>query len=307
MLVIIIEAIGKAWLFMFGYVRVYKPDLKMAEYEHYQGIYCSLCKQLGKSYGLLSRMTLSYDFTFLALFRMALDDKCAGFKKGRCVFNPLKKKTCCCDNDHIQFAADSASILIYFKIKDNISDKGFFSSIPARLLLPFASHSRKKAAKKQPELDELITQCMKKQSDLEIDKTASVDAAAEPTALILSAMAQDSSHDETERRILERFGYCLGRWVYLIDAADDLLDDWSEGSYNPFIYSQGIKEDERPGEDVLQSILPTLNACLAECIAAYNLLEIRRFDGILRNILEQGMPSVQQQVLAKKGSKHERK
>lgn len=292
---------------MFGYVRVYKPDLRMAEYEHYQGIYCSLCKQLGKSYGLLSRFTLSYDFTFLALFRMALDEKCAGFKKGRCLFNPLKKRTCCCDNDSIRFAADAASILVYYKIKDNIADNGFFSSIPARFLLPFASRARKKAAGKHKELDELIADCMREQERLEADRTESIDAAAEPTARILSALARDCAHDEKERRILERFGYCLGRWIYLIDAADDIVDDRSKGSYNPFLVSRTIGAGELPEQEILQSLQPVLKSCLAECIAAYNLLDIRRFDGILRNILEQGMPSVQQQVLTKKGSKHERK
>ena len=53
---------------------------------------------------------------------MALSDECEGFKKGRCLFNPLKKRTCCCNNEHIQYAADVASILMYFKIKDNILD-----------------------------------------------------------------------------------------------------------------------------------------------------------------------------------------
>ncbi|HBT64861.1 MAG TPA: hypothetical protein DEB10_09415 [Ruminococcaceae bacterium] len=292
---------------MFGYVRLYKPDLRMAEYEHYQGIYCSLCKQLGRSYGLLSRFTLSYDFTFLAVFRMALSDECEGFKKGRCLFNPLKKRTCCCNNEHIQYAADVASILMYFKIKDNIADRSFFSSLPARLLLPFAGHARKKAANKLPELDTLVKDCMQQQSKLESEKSGSIDAAADPSAMILSAIASDSANDENERRILERFGYCLGRWIYLIDAVDDLIEDWSDGNYNPFIYSKGISQDNPPDENMLQSLLPTLNACLAECIAAFNLLTTQRFDGIIRNVLEQGMPSVQQQVLAKKGSKHERK
>ena len=132
---------------MFGYVRIYKPELKMAEFEHYQGVYCSLCKQLGKRYGVMARMTLSYDFTFLAVFRMALSDTCTGFKKGRCTFNPLKKRTCCCENTHVEFAADAATLLMYHKLKDNMADNGFFHSLPARLLLPFASRAKKKAAK----------------------------------------------------------------------------------------------------------------------------------------------------------------
>ena len=295
---------------MFGYVRIYKPDLKVAEYEHYQGIYCSLCKQLGKRYGFFARMTLSYDFTFLALFRMALDDRCTGFQKGRCLFNPLKKRTCCCDNDHIPFAADAATLLVYYKLKDNIADEGFWKSLPTRFLLPFAAHARKKAQKRQPELEEKIRDCMEKQAALEKAGTASIDAAAEPTAQMLSYLSAIAARDEKERRILERFGYCLGRWIYLIDAVDDLEKDLEEGSYNPYALSRGLKMgDTKALEETRRYSLFTLNACLAECLAAYNLLTIRRFDGILRNILEQGMPSVQKQVVAgwtngiKKGEK----
>ena len=127
---------------MFGYVKTWQPELKMGEFELYRGIYCSLCKQLGKRYGLLSRMTLSYDFTFLALFRMALDEHCAGFHKGRCSFNPLKKRTCCSDSPHIAETADAATLFVYYKLRDTLADDGFFHSLPARhspMTIPCAS------------------------------------------------------------------------------------------------------------------------------------------------------------------------
>lgn len=292
---------------MFGYVRVYKPELKMAEYEHYQAVYCSLCKQLGKRYGLLARMTLSYDFTFLALLLMALDDGCAGFQTGRCAFNPLKKRACCCENAHIEFSADAATLLVYYKVKDNIADRGFFRSVPARFLLPFAALARRKAAKKQPELDRLIRECMNEQAAVEKAGICSIDAAAEPTARLMSAIFQSKATDEIQKRILDRFGYCLGRWVYLTDAVDDLEEDLKQQSYNPYILARSLERgEEQELEDTRQFALLTLNACLAECLAAYNLLTIHRFDGILRNILELGIPAVQKQVVTKKGKNHER-
>ena len=284
---------------MFGYVRIYKPDLKMAEYEHYQGIYCSLCKQLGKRYGFFARMTLSYDFTFLALFRMAMDDRCTGFRRGRCAFNPLKKRTCCCDNEHIPAAADAAAILTYYKLKDSLVDDGWFRSLPSRLLLPFASRARKKAGERLPAFEAVVKDCMDRQAALEKARTASIDAAAEPTAQMFSFLSQLTARSESERRVLERFGYCLGRWIYLIDAIDDMADDLANGSYNPYVLTRGLESGDAAGlREARQYSLLTLNACLAECIAAYNLLEIRRFDGILRNILEQGMPAEQKRVIA---------
>ena len=57
---------------MLGYVRAYRPEMKFKDYDMYKGVYCSLCKSIGKRYGLLARLTLSYDFTFLAILRMAV-------------------------------------------------------------------------------------------------------------------------------------------------------------------------------------------------------------------------------------------
>lgn len=286
---------------MFGYVKTWQPELKMGEFELYRGIYCSLCKQLGKRYGLLSRMTLSYDFTFLALFRMALDERCAGFHKSRCSFNPLKKRTCCSDSPHIAETADAATLFVYYKLRDTLADDGFFHSLPARLLLPFAARAHRKAARRQPELDTVIAQCIARQTALEKAQTASIDAAAEPSAQMLAYLAQMTAQDETQRRVLDRFGYCLGRWIYLVDAVDDLPEDLRVGHYNPYIVSRGLTPEEPAAvREVQEYSLLTLNACLAECMAAYNLLTIHRFDGILRNILELGMPAVQKQVIQEK-------
>lgn len=284
---------------MFGYVRVYQPELKMGEFEQYRGVYCSLCKQLGKRYGFFARMTLSYDFTFLALFRMALDDGCVGFENGRCAFNPLKKRMCCRDNPHLHVAADAATLMVYYKLKDNIADGDFFSALPARLLLPFAALARRKAVKRQPELDNVIADCMDEQAQLEKSGTDSIDLAAEPSAKMLAFLAQITAGDEREQMILERFGYCLGRWIYLIDAVDDLPDDLAKDRYNPYILSTQLKKGETDRvRQVREYAILTLNACLAECTAAYNLLDIHRFDGILRNILELGMPEAHKRVLS---------
>mgnify|MGYP006393699639 FL=1 len=57
---------------MFGYVTVYKPELKIKEFEAYKGIYCTLCKEMGKEYGLLSRFLLSYDGAFFVMYKMAI-------------------------------------------------------------------------------------------------------------------------------------------------------------------------------------------------------------------------------------------
>ncbi len=290
---------------MFGYVRIFKPELKIREFDQYQGVYCSLCRQLGRKYGFVARMSLSYDFTFLALLGMALSDECTGFQKGRCPYNPLKKRLCCCgDNTALDYATDAAALLLYYKLQDNARDEGFFRRTGAKVLLWMSRRSHKKASAARPELCRHIAHCMERQAALEEAQTASIDAAAEPSADMLSALAAGLSDDPTQRRVLERFGYCLGRWVYLMDAVDDLEDDLKHSGYNPYVLARGLQGDDAEAlRQTREYAVQTLYACLSECIADYQLLSIRRFGGILTNILEWGMPAAQRQALRPKTDK----
>ena len=292
---------------MFGYVRLFKPTIRMGEYEQYKGIYCTLCKQLGKRYGVLSRFTLSYDMTFLALLQMALEEKDADFCPSRCSFNPTKRCLKAQNTDAIDRAADIGTILVYYKLKDTLADEGLGKKIGAWCALPFAKAAHKKAQKRVPAIDAAVAEMMAAQAEAEATDTDSIDRAAEPFALMLQTLAADIAADGTQKRVLERFGYCLGRWVYLMDAVDDLADDLKEGRYNPYILSRHLKKGDTDGvKEARDYSLYTLNACSAECKAAYDLLEVRRFDGILRNILEEGMAHAQKRVIAGEEEKHER-
>ena len=123
-------------------------------------------------------------------------------------------------------------------------------------------------------------------------------SAAEPFALLLQTLAAEVAANDNQRRVLERFGYCLGRWVYLMDAVDDLAEDLQKGRYNPLIGANNLtKGDTEKVQSTRAYARFALNASLAECKAAYELLEIRRFDGILRNILEEGMAHAQKRVI----------
>ena len=269
---------------LFGYVQTYRPDLKVREDLWYRGVYCGLCRVLGKRYGLFARMTLNYDFTFLALFRMSLTNTQGVMEYRRCFVHPFSKRPCVASNAQMEFAADAAQLLVYYKWRDTLADEKGIKRLAARLLTLPMRRIHKKAAACRPELDRVFADCMAMQCTAEAGDPPSLDAAAEPTALMMQALVADLTGDARSRRILERFGYCFGRWVYLIDAADDADKDRKSGSFNP--YSTGDRADA----------LPSLNACTAECAAAYALLDNRLYDGLIRNILECGMPSVSRRV-----------
>lgn len=290
---------------MFGYVRLHKPTIRMGEYEQYRGVYCTLCRRLGRRYGPFARMALSYDLTFLALLDMALDDADPAFCAGRCSYNPFKRCARCENTRATDRAADLSVLLTYYKLRDTLADGGVWQKLGAAFLYPIAAFDRRRAVKRIPAADERVRAMTAAQTAAETARTSSVDAAAEPFAKLLAWLAEELTTDETTKRVLARFGYCLGRWVYLIDAADDLADDKKRGNYNPYLVRDAVATDEALAA-TRASAAPTLNSCLAELVAAYELLPVRRFDGILRNIITEGMPAVGRRVILGEETHHER-
>lgn len=280
---------------MFGYVKACKPQMKVCEFEVYQGVYCTLCEALGKRYGFAARMTLSYDFTFLALLLMALGDDPVSFKEGRCPFNPTKKRMLCRSDGAkaIDYAADVAMLLTYHKLCDTMTDERFAKRVAARMARWFLKRDYKKAVKRRPEQADAAQEYMNAQQALERERVASVDRAAEPTAILLRTLLSSAADvDEETLFEVERFGYCLGRYIYLADAADDLEEDNESGNYNPYIVNDPSAVKHGDFDAVRRYAAESLHACAAVCAECYETFTVNRFDGILRNILYYGIPTV---------------
>lgn len=274
---------------VFGYLQIQKSELLVREFEAYKSVYCGLCKQMGKDYSFLTRLSLSYDCTFYAMLLMSVSRSCKGFKDGRCTFNPLKKcKFALCESDCYSKASAFSVISVFYKLKDDLADEGFFRRILTRLLLLFFSHWQKKAAKKYPEIDKYISEMTSMQSEAEADTNCSVDMAAHPTGHMLANVFALEAENDTDRRVFYEFGYHLGRWIYLVDAADDIEKDKKKHNFNPFISLKEEYTEER--------IVSALNQSLARAYDAYNLIDIKDFRGILDNMLLLGLPSVQNKV-----------
>ena len=205
---------------MLGYVKTYKPELKIKDYEAYRGLYCSLCRTLGRQYGVMSRLLLSYDVTFLLVVMLSVKNALPTFKKGRCPFNLAKRCNYCVDcSSFLSFAAAVTVLMFYYKVKDNIADSGFFKRLLMRMILPYASHLRKKALKKYKRLDSIISGSMNRQGYTEANATDNTDRAAHESA---DTLGKIFCYDDADNIELYRFGYSVGRWVYLLDAADDI-------------------------------------------------------------------------------------
>ena len=284
---------------MFGYVKINKPELKVKEYEAYRGLYCSLCKAIGRYFGIFARLTLSYDITFLLLARLSVTAVRPCYKSGRCHFNPAKKCNYCTNADEeLKYAASISMMLFYHKVRDDIRDSSLLRRLVVYLLLPYASVKYRKARRFFPEIADEIAEAMERQYLTEKEQSDSTDRAAHESANALGLIFSHGIADNKDA--VYRFGYGIGKWVYLCDGADDMKKDIKKGGYNPFLLKYGIKKEADITEDVLEGICGQLNMSSAFAYEAYSEIEVKSLKGIVENILCEGTESVTRKIL--KGS-----
>lgn len=262
---------------MFGYVRALKGELKVKDYELYKAVYCSLCRKLGKDYGVFARFTLSYDVTFLGLLAMSMEEGCTKIERKSCPFNPLKRCNYCKEDTVLDMPAASAMIMLYYKFSDNVADEKGFKRIKYRFLRGVFSSAYKKAKEKYPEVDEILRDCTLRQGELEKNNNKDLDTACDPTSTMLQRIFSLCSEDAKQKRVLERMGYLMGRYIYILDAACDLEEDIKKGSYNVLFFNKNC------------DVKTQLYFCVNEAARAFELLDIKKHKDILGNIIYLGL------------------
>lgn len=282
---------------MFGYIMPDKPELKIKEYELFRGYYCGLCKSMGRNFGTLSRFALNYDTAFLGLLLASVHNEVPVLKKESCIANPFKKKWVVKESPHIDFAADISVLLTYYKLKDNIRDEGGF--LPKLAGLAF-SRGYRNAASVNKQFDEIIAASISAQVQLEEQKCSSMDAAAEPFANMLRQLfaAGYKGSDQSIPRILGWIGYNLGKWVYLIDAYDDIEKDADSGSYNPLLsqYKYENQDIKAFRAGIVEEVRINLLQALSQTTASIELLKLSN-KGIIDNIVYEGLYGKTEQIL----------
>lgn len=284
---------------MYGYVRIHEPELKVRELEYYRGVYCGLCRTMGRCTGQCSRLTLSYDMTLFALVRMALTGTQPAFKARRCLAHPTRKRPMAEPCDELELCAFASCILAHYKVKDDQTDERGLKRTAATVLFPFVASMRRRALKNgYGDMDIRVYRAMKALSELEAARPPSAD---EPATLFGELMGELLAHglEGNTRKLAHIVGLHVGRWVYLVDAVDDYAEDMKHRRYNPLacLYGDFAPSLSSERRESLQSALQNE---LAELECAFDLLDTSEdpdLRGVLSNVLYLGMPREARRVL----------
>lgn len=277
--------------------------MKVREYEEYKAVYCTLCRETGRYYGRRMRMALSYDLTYYTMLALDLSDAKLSVRKGRCPVNPAKKCSFICEGQEAYKKGAALMVLMtYHKIRDTISDESLIKKTGARFLRMLVSGPAKKAAADYPFLSEALETMMREQAEVEQNPNSSIDACCDPTGKALSAIFSELGGDnKSQALVLSELGYFLGRWIYLMDAADDLKDDLKKGSFNPLIHRLGLEGKKEISEEqqsrVDNECNEMLNYTVSRINSALNLLSLGRYCTIITNVCQLGLAEVQREIL----------
>ncbi len=261
---------------MFGYVMVNKPELKIREYQRYKGFYCGLCRQLKCQNGRLSQLTLTYDMTFLILVLSSLYEPREEQTQHFCVIHPGKKQSMI-RNEITTYAADMNILLSYYHFEDDWMDEKKVSGWLG------SQAFRRKAMRIQsvyPRQAQVIKEQLEALAKLEQDGVTSEDEISRPFGMLMSELFvyKEDAFEET----LRRFGFFLGKYIYLLDAYMDVEKDQNKGSFNPFI-GQSCKDGFT--KTIGQKLEHTIRAAIVE----FEKLPLEQDLAILRNILYEGV------------------
>ena len=262
---------------MFGFVRINKMDLTFREYENYKGYYCGLCKYLKENHGEISRIGLNYDITFLIVILSAIYKPKTNIFEEVCLVSPFKRKKKLI-NDITEYAASMNILLTYYKLEDNLLDDKGVKDILAYNLY---KSKLKMAHKKYPHKSQIIKEQMKLLNELEKNKEYNIDKVSNTFGELMGeifAYKKDKYEDD-----LRRIGFNIGKYIYILDAYEDLNEDYKKGRYNPFMEYINKREELKIRVDRLISISLGL---LASSIDRLN-LQVNR--GIIENIVYSGV------------------
>ena len=260
---------------MFGYV-ITSPALSDGERARYKSFYCGLCAALKERYGNVGRITLSYDMTFLSLVLTALYELDEKRFEQKCPTHPGKPQQFL-QSEATWYCADMNIVLAYYKASDDwLDDK----NLRAKLLLNRLEKPMEAVRKRYPDKCAAIESCLHEMHAIESSGQNVLDQMCNLTGQMLGEIY--AWRNDLWSSTLYRMGEGIGRFIYLMDAYDDLKRDEEKNRYNPLreLHSQPQFDDY---------VEAGLTMMIAEGTEAFEELPILQDASVIRNVLYSGV------------------
>ena len=261
---------------MFGYVVMNKPEIRFKDFDLYRSFYCGLCRELREKYGISGQITLTYDMTFVVVLLSALYEPPTQKGTTRCVIHPVCRQPVR-KNAATEYGADMNVLLTYYKCMDDWEDEKKFAALGYGKIL---QRKNNRLSYRYPEKAEKIRKLLEKLSQMEKAGETDIDKMSGCFGRIMEEIF--AWKKDVWEGSLRRMGFYLGKFIYILDAYDDVEKDVKNGNYNPFAEKYIMK-----GFD--EQVRQLLVMMMAQTCREFEKLPIIKYTDILRNILYSGV------------------
>lgn len=261
---------------MFGYVTVCEPELKVKDLKKYRAYYCGLCRTLKEDYGFMGQMTLTYDMTFAVILLSSLYETTTKHEEHRCKVHPANRQHML-QNEITSYAAAMNVLLAYYHMEDDWQDDRKVSSLMTKSLI---QGKAKKTIEKYPRQSEIIRKSLKELGECEHENSMDIDRAAGCFGRLMAELFVWK--EDIWEKTLRKMGFYLGKFIYLMDAYEDLPEDRKKNRYNPLKELAKRPDYEAQMEQILRMMI-------AESTVRFEQLPCLVDVDILRNILYDGV------------------
>lgn len=274
---------------MFGYVMPYKLELKIKDYEMFKAYYCGLCLSIKENFSNLCRLSLNYDMTFLGILLDSLSPDKNSYEVSRCIAHPLKKKPKVINNKALNYAAFCNVALVYYKLLDDYNDdKALTKKLLSMYLKKFIENENLDLKPLLKNMEDNLAKLTELENSTEY---VSIDELSHSFADLTGFLISFYYNGQEFQQDLYTLGYNLGRWIYIIDAYDDLEDDLKKQKFNAI--NKAFNTEDLSFEELIEAqrdrIEFNLMMSASTTVDALNNLPLKKNGDLLFNILQFGL------------------
>jgi hypothetical protein len=281
---------------MFGYTIPKYNKMSSLDLGTYQRYYCETCHQLKDGFGLISTATVNYDMTFNTMILNSISGDVLDFEGTRrsplCVFFDPKA-----DSDLMRRMAAYTILLTKWELVDDDLDD---PSIRTDLISLTLGKAINKAERLYPEYDETVGKGFEKLRSLEKEKCTDVIKMGNEFGRALSIALNDFAKDKANEHLEDLFVQ-LTTLIYILDAIDDLDEDFMKDTYNPYLVGCDRFLNKRAYiSDNIYNLTDTINQVVKDMQSSYNDVkkDMRTCIGATDNIVYFGLPESAKNVLS---------
>lgn len=214
---------------MFGYTLPLYNRMSAQDLNDYRRYYCETCHELRKNFGLISTVSVNYDMTFNTIILNSIYGDVMDFngtKSSFCVLRGPYAKS-----ELMQKMAGYTVLLTKWELVDDYCDKPSKKNKIVSLAL---NPTIRKAERIYPEYDRIVGEGYTKLRQMELDGCTDAVKMGTEFGKALSISLEDIAGGTSDKNLKDLFTK-LTTIIYVMDAIDDLNEDYMDGTYNPFL------------------------------------------------------------------------